>query len=91
MAPLLNVAEGRNRVEESVQQPKYPVESGVEYGLVRPVVIEVVRRVATFDPPQSWLALPEHRVVQVVAATEGRVFPQEQESARQLKSEMDTN
>jgi hypothetical protein len=50
-------------------------------------VIELVRRVATFDPPQSWLALPEHRVVQVVAATDGRVLPHEQESAHQLSWE----
>jgi hypothetical protein len=61
----------------------------VEYGLVRPVVIEVVRRVATFDPPQSWLALPEHRVVQVAAATEGRVFPHEQESVHQPSRDRD--
>ena len=48
---------------------------------------EVVRRVATFDPPQNWLALPEHRVVQVVAATAGRVLPHEQESAHQRSGE----
>jgi phage I-like protein len=56
---------------------------------VRPVVTEVTRRVATFDAPQSWLAFPEHLVVHVVAATEGRLLPHEQESARQLKSEID--
>jgi hypothetical protein len=81
MAEFENEVEGRRRVLESVQHPRYPVESGVEYGLRKPEVVEVERRVAAFDPPQSWAELPEHLVEHVVAAIVGLVFPHEHESS----------
>ena len=43
-------------------------------------MVAEMSKVAALVPPHSWLKLPEHRVVQVVAATEGRELPHEQES-----------
>lgn len=79
MALWVKDAEGSSRVLESVQQPREPMASVLVYGSVMPVA-EVVKTVATLDPPHICEASPEHLVVQVVAAVEGRVLPHVQAS-----------
>jgi hypothetical protein len=85
MAELVNDVEGRRRVLPSVQQPRYPVASGFEYGLTRLVEADVPRMVATFEPPQSWAELPVHGVEHDAAAVDGRTLPQEQESIESVE------